>query len=215
MRLPPDPGNHSEGCYLRGWVPGKMGFPESWDNCTTSQRHKCTQRTWNQEGLKYKQKLGFCLLSSLKLTFIAFVSCSVWFNGLALSTISKGSDGQGLSGFIQWFRLRVVIIKGQNGIPSDCWGTLGSLEYIIQKFDLLVWLESYDSIWILTLSNRISTTHKVPLCGLERGVWSTDWGKPHARAQSLLSRVQAGFQSPVIVLGGHLCVVSTLQNHTG
>lgn len=62
------------------------------------QRCKCAQRTWNEAGLKYKQKTGVCLLSSLKLTLIAFVVA--WFKVLAVSTVSKGSDGQELSGFI-------------------------------------------------------------------------------------------------------------------
>ena len=46
---------------------------------------------------------------------------------------------------------------------------------------------------------------KKPLCGLEKCVWTTEWGKPHARAQSLLSRVQAGFQSPVSSGWASLC----------
>ena len=61
---------------------------------TTSQRRKCAQRTWNQAGLKYKQKARFCLLPSLKLTFIAFAVCSAWFKGLAVSSISKGLMGR-------------------------------------------------------------------------------------------------------------------------
>lgn len=107
-----------------------------------------------------------------------------------------------------------MMIRGQNGISLDWWGPLGALEHIIQKFDLLGLLESCDIVWLLTLSSRIPIT-LVLLCGLEQGVPCTGWYKPQARAQRLWSGVQAGFQPPVSILGGHLYVVSNLHCYTG
>lgn len=122
-----------------------------------------------------------------------------------------------LSGFIQWFygfiqaQSQLLMIRGQNCMFSGFrLGPLGSLEYIIQRFDFLELLESHDSVQVLILSSRISTMGKKPCVGLENCL--NYWGVSPVRAQSCWAYFRLDF-SPQSVLGGHLCVVSNLQNH--